>query len=192
MNMLAQMSWFQWFFGAGIIAVCALLMLIVLIQRGRGQGLAGAFGGGGGGGGAFGAKTGDVFTLITVGLAVVFLFLNVVGNFAFDQTPARAPAATADTTLPATPTDTVPAEDFKPSITFEGTTDTGEPLELKLDGPFGSADDAKKAAEGGSAADPGSETPKAADQPDAKTDDPGKKTEEPGAGGESGGGSDEG
>jgi len=186
------MTWFQWFLGSGLIAVCALLMLIVLIQRGRGQGLAGAFGGGGGGGGAFGAKTGDVFTLITVGLAVVFLFLNVVGNFAFDQTPVRQTAVTPDTTPPATPTDTVPAENFEPSITFEGKTETGAPVEVKLDGPFGSAKEAKDAAEGGSAPAPGSETPKAADEPSSKTGEPGTKTEEPGAGGEPGGNSDEG
>ncbi len=194
MNMLAQMTWFQWFLGAGIIAVCGLLLLVVLIQRGRGQGLAGAFGGGGGGG-AFGAKTGDVFTVITVGLAAVFLFLNVVGNFAFDQTPQ--PVSAADTTDPATtdpgtPTAIVPGEGFEPSITFEGTTESGEPLEIKLDGALQTAEDAAPAAEGDATTGSGSEAPTAADQPDAKTDDSGTKTKDPGAGGESGGGSNQG
>jgi hypothetical protein len=46
--------------------------------------LAGAFGGGGGG--AFGAKTGDVFTWITVAFAGVFLLLTVLGNFVFEPT----------------------------------------------------------------------------------------------------------
>lgn len=45
------------------------LMFIILLQRGRGGGLAGALGGAGGQS-AFGAKAGDVFTRITVGLAV--------------------------------------------------------------------------------------------------------------------------
>lgn len=67
--------------GMALGFVCILLMMIILIQKGRGGGLAGAFGGGGGGGGAFGAKTGDVFTGITVVLAFVFLLLTVFGNY---------------------------------------------------------------------------------------------------------------
>lgn len=63
-----------------LFLVCLLLMGIVLIQKGRGGGLTAAFGGGGGGG-AFGAKTGDVFTGITVVLAFVYLLLTVFGNF---------------------------------------------------------------------------------------------------------------
>lgn len=49
------------------------LILLVLIQRGRGGGLAGAFGGMGGQS-AFGTKAGDVFTKITVGVAVAWVF----------------------------------------------------------------------------------------------------------------------
>ena len=45
------------------------LICIVLIQRGKGGGLAGAFGGVGGSS-AFGTKAGDVFTRITIGVAV--------------------------------------------------------------------------------------------------------------------------
>ena len=195
MNMLAQMSWPQWFLGALIIFVCLVLMLIVLIQRGRGQGLAGAFGGGGGGGGAFGAKTGDVFTWITVALAFLFLMLNVVGNFALDQTPIAATTPAADTTAPGTDTagtDALPAEGTEPGITLEGTTNTGEPIEIKLDGPFDSAKEAKDDAEGTAPANTGADAPKPADQPGDKTDEPAPQTEEPGAGGESGGSSNEG
>ena len=50
------------------------MMLIVLIQRGRGGGLAGAFGGMGGQS-AFGTKAGDVFTKITVVVAVLWVLL---------------------------------------------------------------------------------------------------------------------
>ncbi|MGH7128341.1 MAG: preprotein translocase subunit SecG [Planctomycetaceae bacterium] len=52
----------------------AFLMFIVLLQRGRGGGLAGAFGGMGGQS-AFGTKAGDVFTRITVVVAVVWVVL---------------------------------------------------------------------------------------------------------------------
>ncbi len=46
-----------------------LLIFIVLLQRGRGGGLAGAFGAAGGQS-AFGTKAGDVFTRITIGIAL--------------------------------------------------------------------------------------------------------------------------
>lgn len=136
MNMLASMSLPQWMLSAFLIFVCLILMLVVLVQRGRGQGLAGAFGGGGGGGGAFGAKTGDVFTWITVVIATLFLLLNVVGNFVLDQTP-EAPK-TADTTvvpttdLPVTGDDT---GDVKASIKLMGkSVGTDEPIEIDLEG----------------------------------------------------------
>lgn len=74
-----------------LFMVCLLLILIVLLQKGRGGGLTAAFGGGGGGG-AFGAKTGDVFTGITVVLAFVFLLLTVIGNYVF-QPPKPPPRA---------------------------------------------------------------------------------------------------
>ena len=62
--------------------VAILLVIVILLQRGRGVGLAGAFGGTGGHT-AFGAKTGDVFTWVTVALTGIFLFLAVVANFIF-------------------------------------------------------------------------------------------------------------
>lgn len=57
------------------------LMFIILLQRGRGGGLAGAFGGLGGQS-AFGTKAGDVFTKITVGVAVVWVILAAASGFA--------------------------------------------------------------------------------------------------------------
>lgn len=50
------------------------MILLILVQRGRGGGLAGAFGGMGGQS-AFGTKAGDVFTKITVGVAVFWVIL---------------------------------------------------------------------------------------------------------------------
>jgi preprotein translocase subunit SecG len=58
------------------IFTCILMMLVILIQKPKGGGLSGAFGGAGGGQqAAFGAKTGDVLTVVTVCLFVVFLGL---------------------------------------------------------------------------------------------------------------------
>src|SRR5436853_4010796 len=54
----------------GVVLVVSLLMiLLILIQRGKGGGLAGAFGGVGGSS-AFGTKAGDIFTKITIGVAI--------------------------------------------------------------------------------------------------------------------------
>lgn len=50
------------------------LMIVVLLQRGRGGGLAGAFGGLGGQS-AFGTKAGDVFTKITIVVAVAWVLV---------------------------------------------------------------------------------------------------------------------
>jgi preprotein translocase subunit SecG len=61
---------------AGVCLIC-----LVLLQRGRGAGLAGAFGAAGGQS-AFGTKAGDVFTRITIGVAVVWIVMAAVTGFA--------------------------------------------------------------------------------------------------------------
>jgi len=62
-----------------LLTLCGvLLILIILLQRGRGGGLAGALGGMGGQS-AFGTKAGDVFTKITVVLAIIWVVL-AAGN----------------------------------------------------------------------------------------------------------------
>ena len=53
------------------------LICVILIQRGKGGGLAGAFGGVGGSS-AFGTKAGDVFTKITVGIAVGWILVSML------------------------------------------------------------------------------------------------------------------
>ena len=78
------MNWPQFFFAVALVGICSLLIIVILLQRGRGGGLSSAFGGGGGSS-AFGAKTGDVFTWITVVMAAVFLVLSVVGTYVFDE-----------------------------------------------------------------------------------------------------------
>ena len=52
------------------------LILLVLVQRGKGGGLAGALGGMGGQS-AFGAKAGDLFTKVTIGVAFVWIVLCI-------------------------------------------------------------------------------------------------------------------
>ena len=63
-----------------LAGLSVVLILIILLQRGRGGGLAGAFGGAGGQS-ALGTRAGDVFTKITVGLAVAWILLACVDNF---------------------------------------------------------------------------------------------------------------
>ena len=119
MVILAALTSLQMFLAVLLILVCLALMVIILLQRGRGGGLSAAFGGGGGGS-AFGAKTGDVFTIFTVILTAVYLLIAVVGNYMF-LPPEGVEATRADQVGTAEPrpqppppgegaTDTTPAQ----------------------------------------------------------------------------------
>lgn len=67
-------AWYIYALSTVFILVCIFMMLVILIQKPKGGGLSGAFGGAGGSASAaFGAKTGDVLTVITVALFVAFL-----------------------------------------------------------------------------------------------------------------------
>ncbi len=118
MSILAEYTWSQLGLLILLISVSLFLMLVILLQRGRGGGLSGAFGGGGGGTAAFGAKTGDVFTLITVVVAVAFLLLSIFANYAFDEsslrTTAALPAATTTVPIDTGAGEAVPAEGTVP------------------------------------------------------------------------------
>lgn len=95
-----------------IIIVCVLLVGLILLQKNRGAGLSGAFGGVGGHS-AFGTKTGDMLTWVTVGLAAVFLVLAIVGNYFFvPEVPALGPPATE---LPMTTEQLPAAQDTAPA-----------------------------------------------------------------------------
>ena len=67
-------SYVIWILATLLLLTSLFMILLVLIQRGRGGGLAGAFGGMGGQS-AFGTRAGDVFTKITVVVAVVFILV---------------------------------------------------------------------------------------------------------------------
>jgi protein translocase SecG subunit len=67
--------------GIFFIIVCVLLVLLVLIQKGRGGGLGAALGGFGSS--AFGTKTGDMATVVTIVLAAIYLLIGVLATYAF-------------------------------------------------------------------------------------------------------------
>lgn len=75
------------------VVVSLLLILTVLIQKPQGGGLSGAFGAGAGSGQtAFGAKTGDALTVITILMFVAWLAVAVAMNYG--TKPADAKRAT--------------------------------------------------------------------------------------------------
>jgi protein translocase SecG subunit len=75
------------------VLTCLFMMLVILIQKPKGGGLSGAFGGAGGSSqAAFGAKTGDLLTTITIGCFVAFLGLAIGLTYAIraDVAPRTA------------------------------------------------------------------------------------------------------
>lgn len=60
-----------------MVLTSVFLICLVLIQRGKGGGLAGAFGGVGGSS-AFGTKAGDVFTRVTIYVAIAWFALAIL------------------------------------------------------------------------------------------------------------------
>jgi len=135
MSILAEMSWGQWLLASFLVFVCFILMLVILLQKGRGGGFAGAFGGAGGSS-AFGAKTGDVFTWITVIVAGAFVVLTVWSNFVFDESlkPALASDAAESTIIDIPPTDQDGAQTAQPVKMELGLVDpnTGEKSTILL------------------------------------------------------------
>ena len=89
----------QYFFGIAIFLSSMFLILLVLVQRGRGGGLTGALGGPGGQS-AFGTKAGDLFTKITIGVAVVWILLCALSVFFLKSRglPTLGPGSNNNTT----------------------------------------------------------------------------------------------
>lgn len=90
--LLLAVEWYHYILATLFASICILMILVILLQRGRGSGLAGAFGGAGGSS-HLGAKTGDVLTLVTLGLAVVYVGLAISMNWWFTEIIRPAPPA---------------------------------------------------------------------------------------------------
>ena len=102
MTILAVATFWKVFSSVIFLLICFLLVVIVLLQKGRGGGLSGAFGGAGGHS-AFGAKTGDFFTWLTVCLAGLFLVVAIVNNFAFRKVTLENPPVMQEGQVPPGP-----------------------------------------------------------------------------------------
>jgi preprotein translocase subunit SecG len=151
------MAWLPYLTMTFLMLVGLFLIFIVLLQRGRGGGLAGALGGMGGTS-AFGTRAGDVFTKITVGVAIVWTVLAAVNVWVLGMNTTRyEPGAEGVPTAPAvgvgpdgkTPENSLP-EDSKPSTppTDDKTSDTKpEPETFKGDTATPAAGDATTPAE---------------------------------------------
>lgn len=100
-----------------LVGVSVMLMGLILLQKNRGSGLSGAFGGVGGHT-AFGTKTGDFLTWVTVAFTAFFLALSVIGVYVFvpdkliqDPTPQVSPeGATGGDAAPVQVDMSTPAE----------------------------------------------------------------------------------
>lgn len=140
--MLAAMTGFQFAFTLFYVIVCILLIGVILLQKGRGGGIGSAFGGGAATS-PFGAKTGDVFTWVTVVLAGLAILIGVVGNYILEPTipteqaevappggqqampPATGPEPVQPGTTPRPPAGQTPAPTQPPSGSVGGESPTG-------------------------------------------------------------------
>ena len=78
------MSFWAILIGVLFLVVCLFLIVVVLLQKGKGGGLGAAFGGMGSS--AFGTRTGDVFTWVTIVLTGLFLLLATGASLVFHPT----------------------------------------------------------------------------------------------------------
>jgi len=104
--MLLTLAWNQWVLAVLMVLfllICGLVILTVLVQRPQGGGLAGAFGGGSGSGQtAFGTKTGDALTVLTISMFVVYLLAAIALNYGTKAAAnPKAPAVIQSTEQPA-------------------------------------------------------------------------------------------
>src|SRR5262249_14778956 len=114
----------------GLTVASLFLICLVLIQRGKGGGLAGAFGGTGGSS-AFGTKAGDVFTKVTIYVAIVWGALAMALVWSSNRGTASAWGTDASTSVSK-------SIDKKAGTTGKGTTgkDKTESPDPGLPGPM--------------------------------------------------------
>jgi preprotein translocase subunit SecG len=107
-----------------LLVLCSIfLIFLVLIQRGKGGGLAGAFGGPGGSS-AFGAKTSDVFTKVTVWTAGIWIVIAMLLVLLVNRGGARSSAWGES---PSSSTRKAPLRPGSPTGTPSGKTSDLEP-----------------------------------------------------------------
>lgn len=111
--MLMLASIFQMILSVLFVGIGLLMIGIILLQKNRGAGLSGAFGGVGGHS-AFGTKTGDFLTWITVGFTAALILLAVVANYAFQPSTSAEQLGIAPP--PATPAMPAGASDMPMAI----------------------------------------------------------------------------
>lgn len=152
------MLWLSYLLMFFLLLVGFLLIFIILLQRGRGGGLAGALGGMGGQS-AFGTKAGDLFTRVTVILAIIWIVL-CAGQIpllralstdkyeapdipAINIAPPKKDAAREESSLPAddTPAADQPAANGESPVTPPG-------AESKPEEPAPKSDDATPKTDG--------------------------------------------
>jgi preprotein translocase subunit SecG len=176
------MSWLPYLSMTALAFVGVLLIFIILLQRGRGGGLTGALGGMGGQS-AFGTKAGDVFTRITIGLALIWVLMAIANVYIMSA------AGTKWTGGAAADVPTAPALTPDKTATDETATDPADattPAEGAAT-PAGAAGDKEASATGEAATKPADPQPAEAattpatpaDQPAAETPAPAATTEAP-------------
>ncbi|MEW4561310.1 preprotein translocase subunit SecG [Bremerella sp. JC770] len=109
----------QYIFGPLLLVTSVFLILVVLVQRGRGGGLTGALGGAGGQS-AFGAKAGDVFTKITVVVAIFWILLCIFATMGLQDQGASKLTGSGSSAAPGAiglPGDAAPG-DGGPALTL--------------------------------------------------------------------------
>ena len=113
------------FLGTLFIVICILLIVVVLLQKGRGGGLGAMFGGAGSS--AFGTRTGDVFTWVTIVLTALFLILAIGASFAFRTPVQQLPKVEFDPPAGAIASPAFVSLTCAPGASIYYTTDNSEP-----------------------------------------------------------------
>lgn len=130
-------SFLAWTSEILLLVLGLFLMIVILLQRGRGGGLAGAFGGTGGQS-AFGTKAGDVFTKITIVVAILWVVVSG-GSGYFLRAAAEQKGAQFGNAPPASKIDDLAIPEKKPAA---------ESVPAKPSPPAGTAPDAGAAPTG--------------------------------------------